>query len=117
MPYADYKPGLNRPNLTPDQVKTIDQILADETVCKDLPEIDPFKGVLPTVFSSGMNRRPSAEISLSVFWKQDRFDRGDDCANAIADKVAALLGYPATVWMAIGGDFFQGDSDRDVDDH
>ncbi len=113
MPYADYKPGLNQPDLTDEQVEAINRILALQTACQDLPEIDPFTGVLPTVFPEGMNRRPWAEIRLSVFWKQDRIDRGDTCANNIADEVAELLGYPATVWMDVGGTYFQGDSERD----
>jgi hypothetical protein len=118
VPYATYSPGLDRPDLDNDQVEAIDRILAAETAYGDgdLSVIDPFTGVLPSVNPTGMNRRPWCEVRLEVYYAQERIDRGPDCANAIADQVASVVGYRTTVWMNVGGTFFQGDSERN-DDH
>lgn len=112
MPYAIYQPGLDMPDLTDQQVADIDRILAVNTACKALPVIDPFEGVLPTVLPTGFNHRPWCEIRLEVYYAEDRIQDGESCANRIADQVSEVVGYIATVWMNVGGTFFQGRSDR-----
>ena len=85
----------------------IDQILATNTACESLPVIDPFEGVLTTVYPPGFNRRPWLEIQLSVYFQPDRVANGEERANAIADQASAVVGYDATVWMDVGGTYFQ----------
>ena len=115
MPYATYSPGYGRRPLAKGKVTAIDSVLANETAYGKgkLSVIDPFKGVFPTVNPPGMNRRPWCEIRLEVFWSAARIKRGQICADAIADQVKAIVGYGTTVWMNVGGTFFQGDSERD----
>lgn len=116
MPYCTYSPGLGKSNLTDDQVDAIDRVLALETAYGDgaLSVIDPQTGVLTTVNPTGMNRQRSCEVRLEVFWAQERIDRGQVAADAIADQVCGFVGYHTTVWMNVGGTFFFGDSQRDI---
>ncbi len=112
MPFADYKPGYGEDDLSDVEVTAIDVIVARYTSCEALPDIDPFEGVLPTVYWKGMNRRSSAEIRLSLWSHPDRVKNGQDRVNAMADEVKAVLGYPVQVWMVMEDNIFHGESER-----